>query len=217
LNNFLNQPNNSKYLQVLKKNKLEVRNYFKNGNFVIIKNDNLFVNNSLVKIFVMSYPSDFNFTDFFRDYMSFTSANTAKEFINQKLNHSNNNLILLEKVYDLNKKFNKLNETDKLSETQSFSKSFEEQSFFSKNLKYEGDILIYLHMSNTEVAKRIEFIKEANKIISNFNFQPSYEISEAEIFNNLSYKKNIFISLILSFITFFFIVIFKEFFKKYLI
>jgi hypothetical protein len=83
-------------------------------------------------------------------------------------------------------------------------------------LNLQKNIKIKKNSSNSELLEKIIIVEEKKKEIANLTVEPFFEINTNLYIEKNNIKKNLVISLLLSFIVFFSILIFKQFYKNIL-
>lgn len=204
--NYLNKQTNDDYLKILNEQSIDPETYFNQQNFRIIENPKDLTKNFSF-ILLMKHPWKFNAKEFLKDYVNTYKEKTISKFINRTEDNILNSLTSSSFFHKDASYFY----IQKMQQT----KCILEVTECLENLK---KITEYLDRKDQIVDMfKNNLVKEVKQLSNNFLYEPILEIKTEEIRKNSnSLIVNLFVSLLLSIIFFFTIVLIKDFFKDLL-
>lgn len=209
--NFLNKEKNSKYLETFNKYNLDPRLYL--ARRVKTETDSKFDSNFVIT-FLITHPVNFDISNFLKDYINDISYITKSNFIDAKLEISNNILEILKKKYEIKKKIE--NNSKNNNQIEKDIKILNLVDINNDNLNNVFSPF-FSDISLDRISMQIELVSNIADKISKITFEPNFRF-ESEIYSKKkSILRDLVLSILISFVIFFSILTFKQFFKKFLV
>ena len=222
LNNFLDLETSINYSKFFKQIDLDVKNYFNQNNFEIVSSP-LDKDKQFIFILSIKHPLGLEKSDFIQNYIKFTKNNLLNEQIELSKASINSISLYLQHNLQLNKKINiqlnkKININDENSKNSRRFKVLKllVDEFYNENEGVSDTLNYLVRLEDEEINKKILFLNGVKEKINQIDYNPIQEIRTIPYIEINFIYRNIILSIIISFVSFFSILIFKELYKDYL-
>lgn len=222
LEKFLDLETNYNYIQFFKQKGMDIKNYFNQNNFEISASP-IDKGRQFIFIISMKHPVGLNDFSFLQNYIEFTKNIILNEYIKESLVSINRLILLLQNNLDKSKNYNASNENDVDNRIKLFKLLVDEfindevDDTNTNNLNSKSRILDYFTgLENKSIIGKIDFLNTMKKDISNIDYDPIIEIRTIEYYERNLFYRNFVLSILISFVVFFSIIIFKQAYKEFL-
>lgn len=210
--NYLNKQTNADYLKIFNEQSLDPKSYFIGKNFEVTKhpkdlrNNFSDLRNNFSFILSLNHPLNFNAKEFLKGYVNYHKEKTLSQYIK----NSEKKISNLATSFSFFKNFQSLIHSQELQNTNCLLEVDECLESQKKYLEYFD--------SRDQITDMIKnkLVKGVKQFSNNFSYEPILEINTQNVNYSNRLITNLIVSSLLSFILFFAIILFKEFFKDLL-
>jgi hypothetical protein len=203
--NYLNKQINADYLKIFNEYSINPKFYFIGENFEVIQHPRDLRNNFSF-ILSMNHPLNFNAEEFLKDYVYYYKEKILSQYTKNAEDIISNLVTSFSFYKDVQSHLNspKIQDSNCLLEVEGC-------------LENQKKIIEYFDRKD-QIAEtlRNNLLKGVKQFSNNFSYEPILEIKTENISNSNNLIKNLIISSLLSFVLFFTIILFKEFFRDLL-